>query len=181
MEKLIEAVGLAVERILNTVNSAKKLLVVIVLSLLITCFYLVYQLAQSQDLITSIIEPRIEYISGLCYLQQIRGGINGLKGVTIQFPVAQDLIELGVEQNVSALLIRKKTTPAQFKVLCDRLIAEILDPEVESQILKNNPEWKERLQEYYRELDKPKVKVPGLPSVQPLTVDDIPKTPLPKK
>jgi hypothetical protein len=63
MEQIIEAIGLAFERIVNTVDSAKKLLVVVTLFFLVSSFYLVYRLSKSQELIASVVEPRIEYLT----------------------------------------------------------------------------------------------------------------------
>lgn len=148
MEKIIEALGYAFERVLHSINSAQKLGVVIVLTLLFSCFFLVYQLSQSNELIASIIEPRIERVGGVCYQQQVRGR----RLVAIQFPVPDSAIKLGVEQNLSAYLIDSKIKDIQFTALCNDLVNMILDPSIEVDLM--NPRWKKQLQEYYNNLDK---------------------------
>ena len=112
--------------------------------------FLTYQLTKSQDIISELISPRIERVSGWCYQQKIR---LDSRIVAIQFPVPDALIKLGVEQNVSALLVRKNLSPAEYKALCDGLVEEILDPGVELNLLQSNPTWKARLQEFYNNLN----------------------------
>lgn len=151
MEKIIEAVAAAIERILHSINSAQKMGVIVTLTLLFACLYLLYQLSQSQELVASIIEPRIEKVGGYCYQQQIRGR----RLIAIQFPIEKDMIALGVEQNLSAFLLSSDTKNIQFNKLCDGLVTSILDPAAEAGLLFGNPQWKKDLQEYYRSLDKP--------------------------
>jgi hypothetical protein len=174
MEQIIEAIGRAFERIVNTVDSAKKLLVVVTLCFLVSSFYLVYRLSKSQELIASVVEPRIEYISGPCYFQSIRGSY---KAVAIQFPLPDDLVKLGVIQSVSALLVRKDLSPTEFSNLCTKLVREILDPSVKSQLLKQSPDakqWERRLQEFYRELDHLPSPTMLSPVLKPLRSPSIP-------
>jgi hypothetical protein len=180
MGTIIESIGIAFERVLNAVDSAKKLLVLVTLFFLISSSYLVYRLSRSQELIASLIEPRIEYISGPCYFQSLRGGANSYKAVAIQFPLPDDLVKLGVTQSVSALLVRKDLSPTEFSNLCTKLVREILDPSVKSQLLKQSPDakqWERRLQKFYRELEglpSPTRLSPLSPVLKPLPAPSIP-------
>lgn len=146
MDSLINSIISAIERLLNVVNSTRRLLFLACLSLLLVCLFLVYQLARSQEVISELISPRIERVGDWCYQQRIR---LDSRIVAIQFPVPDTLIKLGVEQNVSALVLRKTLNAQEFNSLCKALVDEILDPGVELRLLQSNPQWKQRLQDFY--------------------------------
>lgn len=157
MDSIINSVITAVERLLNVVNSTRRLLFLTCLSLLLVCLFLIYQLSRSQEVISELISPRIERVGDWCYQQRIR---LDSRIVAIQFPVPDSLIKLGVEQNVSALLVRKTLNAQEFNTLCRGLVEEILDPGVELRLLQGNPQWKQRLQQFYDNLDKPEPQNP---------------------
>lgn len=156
MESIINAVITAIEKLLNVVNSTRKLLFLACLSLLLFCGFLGYQLVRSQEVISEIISPRIERVGGFCYQQRVR---LDSRIVAIQFPIPDYLIKQGVTQNLSALVIKETPSPEKFNALCKGLVDEILDPGVELNLLQSNPQWRVKLREFYENLDKPIPKI----------------------
>jgi hypothetical protein len=152
MDSLINSIISAIERLLTVVHSTRRLLFLVCLTLMLICCFLIYQLTRSQEVIGELISPRIERVGDWCYQQRVR---LDSRIVAIQFPIPDYLIKLGVEQNVSALVVRKNLNPQEFSQLCKGLVDEILDPGVELRLLQSNPQWKQRLQEFYKDLDKP--------------------------
>lgn len=152
MNSLIETIITAIERLLTVVHSTRRLLFLACLTLMLICCFLIYQLTQSQEVISELISPRIERVGDWCYQQRIR---LDSRIVAIQFPVPDYLVKSGVEQNVSALVVRRNLNSQEFSQLCKGLVDEILDPGVELKLLQSNPQWKQRLQEFYKDLDKP--------------------------
>lgn len=140
-----------IERLLTVVNSTKKLMILIILALLGAVIFLTYQVIVTQEVINEFSAPRVERIGSVCYQQRVRR-LNRI--IAIQFPITPKLIELGVEQNLSGFVISKIPTTKVFNEICSALVDIILDPEIETQLLQNNPQWKKRLQEYYQGLDK---------------------------
>lgn len=154
--EVVNGVISAIERLLNVVHSTRRLLFLACLSLLLVCLFLIYQLARSQELISELVSPRIERVGEFCYQQRVR---LDSRIVGIQFPIPDYLIKQGVSQNVSALVIKTVPTQSEFNSLCKGLVQEILDPGVELRLLQSNPDWKQRLQEFYQSLDKPTPKI----------------------
>lgn len=152
MELILNTIITAIERLLNVVNSTRKLLLLACLTMLFGLCFLTYQLSRSQEVISELISPRIERVGGWCYQQRIR---LDSRIVAIQFPIPDALIKQGVEQNLSALVLRKSITPAEYDKLCNDLVEEILDPGVELSLLQSNPKWKQRLQDFYNGLNNP--------------------------
>lgn len=157
MDSIINSVISAIERLLTVVNSTRKLLLLACLTLLLMLSFLVYQLAKSQELVSELVFPKIERVGGWCYQQRVR---RDSRIVAIQFPVPENLLKLGVEQHVSALVVKKNLTSAEFNLLCVGLVEEILDPNVEFNLLQSNPKWKQKLQDFYKNLNNPSEIVP---------------------
>lgn len=156
METFLHAIVSSIEKLLNIVNSTRRLLFLGCLCLLFFSSFLAYQLVQSQELISEIISPKIERVGGFCYQQRIR--LNS-RIVAIQFPIPDYLIKQGVTQNLSALLVKDTPSTEEFNRLCKGLVDEILDPGVELNLLQSNPDWKKKLQDFYQNMDKPAPKI----------------------
>lgn len=159
MESFFNVILQALEKLLTIINSTRRLLFLGILTLLFFTGFLAHQLLQSQELISEIMSPNIERVGGYCYQQRIR--LNA-RIVGIQFPIPEALLREGVTQNLSALLLSDEPDQAKFNRLCKGLIDEILDPGVELDLLKSNPEWQQRLLDFYRGLDKRDEKPPVL-------------------
>jgi hypothetical protein len=157
MGEILNTIVTAIERLLTIVNSTRKLLFLACLIMLLGLMFLTYQLSRSQDVISELISPRIERVGGWCYQQKIR---LDSRIVAIQFPVPDALVKKGVEQNVSAFLVRKSLSVPEYNELCKNLVEEILDPGVELNLLQSNPKWKQRLQEFYNNLNSAQPPVP---------------------
>lgn len=143
---MIETFITALEKLLNVVNSKQRLIVLVIVTLLFSTVFLAYNYLQTQEVINELSSPRVERVTDMCYQQRIR---RTTRIVGVQFPLPEYLIERGVEQNLSALVIPKEITLKEFQFLCTSLINEILDPKVEMGLLQRNPEWKRKLQEFY--------------------------------
>jgi hypothetical protein len=156
METLIYAIINGIERLLSVVNSTRKLLFLACILLLFFSSFLGYQLVKSQEVLSEIMSPRIERVGGFCYQQRVR---LDSRIVGIQFPIPDYLIDQGVSQNLSALVLKRNLTAKEFDKLCKGLIDEILDPGVELRLLQSNPEWKEKLQDFYKNLNRPTPKI----------------------
>lgn len=157
MVELINAIVGGIERLLNTINSKRRVILLSFLVCLVIVFLLAYQLIQSQDVISEFTTPRIERVSGWCYQQRL---VRGNRIVAIQFPIPDELIPKGVTQSLAAFVFTKALTNSEFDRFCDALVNEILDPETKVRLLRANPEWKERLKEYYKNLDNPIAHIP---------------------
>lgn len=152
MVSIIDAIVSAIERLLSVINTKRELLVLFCLSLILFCGYLVFQISQSQDIISEFTAPRIERVSGWCYQQRIR---RDRRIAAIQFPIPDYLIKLGVTQNVVAFVFDKQVTQTDFDKICSGLIDEIFDPQSKIKLLQSNPQWKKKLQDFYINLDNP--------------------------
>lgn len=157
MIPIIDAVVHAIERLLNAVNTKRRLLVLVCLALIVICGYLVFELSRSQDIISEFTAPRIERVSGWCYQQRIR---RDRRIAAIQFPIPDYLIKLGVSQNVVAFVFEKQVTQTDFDKICSGLIDEIFDPQSKIKLLQSNPQWKKKLQDFYINLDSPVAQEP---------------------
>jgi len=152
MVEIINALVGGVEKLLNVVNSKRRLLFLACLTLLAICTLLAYQLVLSQEVISEFTSPRIERVSGWCYQQRIR---RDRRIVAIQFPIPDLLIPKGITQSLVAFVFTKPINQLQFDELCNSLINEVFDPQPKLKLLRSNPEWKVRLQDFYRNLDSP--------------------------
>lgn len=157
MIQLIDALINAIDRILVIVNSGRRLLFLFCLTLLFMCCFLVYQLARSQDIIAEFTSPRIEKVSGWCYQQRVR---RDRRIVAIQFPIPDALVKLGVTQNVVAFVFEKQIEQAQFDQICNGLTDEILNPQSKIKLLQSNPQWKSKIQDFYKNMDNPVMQEP---------------------
>jgi len=157
MVELINAIVGGIERLLNTINSKRRVILLSFLVCLVIFFLLAYQLIHSQDVISEFIAPRIERVSGWCYQQRL---VRGNRIVAIQFPIPDELIPKGVTQSLAAFVFTKPLTNSEFDRFCEVLVDEILDPETKIRLLRANPEWKERLKDYYKNLDNPTAHIP---------------------
>ena len=126
-------------------------MILIILALLGAVIFLTYQVIVTQEVINEFSAPRVERVGSVCYQQRVR---RLTRIIAIQFPIPPKLIDKGVEQNLSGFVTSKIPNTAEFNELCAELVKVILDPDVETQLLQTNPEWKKRLQEYYKGLDK---------------------------
>jgi len=157
MIEIINAVIHGIERLLNVVNSRSRVLLLSFLVFLVIVFLLAYQLIQSQDVISEFTTPRIERVSGWCYQQRF---IRNERIVAVQFPIPDELIPKGVIQSLAAFVLTKPVPELEFDRFCDALVDEILDPESKVRLLRANPEWKVKIQEYYKNLDDPIAHIP---------------------
>ncbi len=157
MVEIIDAVIGGIERLLNAVNSKRRVLLLTFLMLLAIIFLLAYQLIHSQDVISEFTTPRIERVSGWCYQQRV---VRGKRIVAVQFSIPDELISKGVTQSLAAFVFTKPVNELEFDRFCDSLIDEIFDPEPKIKLLRSRPEWKERLKEYYKNLYDPIAHIP---------------------
>lgn len=150
MNELINTIVSAIERLLQTVNSAKKFLSLVSLSILLTSLFFSYQLLGSPDFLQYFIGGKIERVSGWCYQQKIR---NDRRIVGIQFPIPNEVQSLQVIQNLAALVFTGPS-PAygDFTKMCDSLVADIIYGTRRFEL--QDPQRQKRLQEYYKSLDR---------------------------
>lgn len=160
MDGLINAIVTAIERLLIAVNTGKKMFTLTLLVLILIASYLAYQLSHSQDIISEFRSPRIERVSGWCY-QQVLPSLRGDRRiVAVQFPVPDYLIKLGVKENITAFVFEDQISQPDFDKLCSGLIDELFDPQAKIKLLRSNPEWKKKLQDFYMNLDAPAAQEP---------------------
>jgi hypothetical protein len=149
---LINAIVSAIERLLSVVNSGRKLLFLTCIVSMVVSIYLMWQVANSQELIAQLVSPRIVRARGWCYEQQVR---YDRRIVAIQFPVNPDLIKLGVSQNLAAVVFQRRITDVEFDSLCSGLITEIYGYPAKLNLLRSNPAIGENLEHFHKTLDNP--------------------------
>lgn len=149
---LLNAIVSAVDRLLGIVDSGRKLLFLTCIVSLAVSIYLMWQVANSQELIAQLVSPRIVRARGWCYEQQVR---YDRRIVAIQFPVTPELIELGVSQNLAAVVFQRRITDIEFDSLCNGLIGEIYGYPAKLNMLRSNPAIGKQLENYHSTLDNP--------------------------
>lgn len=149
---LLNAIVSAIERLLSVVNSGRKLLFLTCIVSIVVSIYLMWQVANSQELIAQLVSPRIIRARGWCYEQQVR---YDRRIVAIQFPVNPELIKLGVSQNLAAVVFQRRITDVEFDSLCNGLINEIYGYPGKLNLLRSNPAIGKELQEYHNNLNNP--------------------------
>ena len=169
MKELIGVIVAAIERLLIVLNTDRKIFTLILLILVLIVCYLGYQITHNEDIIGEFTAPRIERISGWCYQQVTPSLMGDRRLIGIQFPVPKNLVKLGVKENITAFVLDPdRKTLTEFDRICSELVNEILDPQTKINLIRSNPEWKKKLQDFYKNLDMPVVK-------QPLTNTKAPK------
>jgi hypothetical protein len=149
---LLNAIVSAVERLLSIVNSGRKLLFLICIVSMGVSIYLMWQVANSQELIAQLVSPHIVRARGWCYEQQVR---YDRRIVAIQFPVNPDLVKLGVSQNLAAVVFQRQINDTEFDNLCNGLIGEIYAYPDKLNLLRSNPAIVKELEKYNTTLNSP--------------------------
>lgn len=143
-----------IEKMLSIVNTTKKLLILIALTMILGFSLLGYRLIITNSIVESFSPGRIERVGGRWCYQRKRGGITSSRIVGIQFPFDKSLGLMGVEESVTAFVLTKEPTLAEFNTLCDRLVLEVLSVERQEFLYGSYPESKQRLYEYFQRLEK---------------------------
>lgn len=155
---IVNTVVGAIERLLVAVGTVQRLFFLVALTLLFSTIFLGYKVIESQEVLRELSSPKVERVGSFCYQQRVR---RDTRIIGIQFPIPDYLIEKGVEQNLSALVIPKGSiSQKEFDFYCKSLINEILDPGVELNLLRANPAWESKLKIFYQNLDKTTPKIP---------------------
>lgn len=153
MEVITTAVN-GIDKLLTVVNSTKKLLILTSLLLLSGSTYLGYKLIKTNAIIDSFSSPKIERVGGRWCYQRKRGGATKAREIGIQFPLSDKLAKLGVEQNMTGLVMSREPTLTEFNTICDQLVQEVLSPERQDFLLRHYPESRQKLLDYYKTLEE---------------------------
>ena len=153
MENMINSTVNGIDKLLTVVNSGRKLFFLTCLVSLTGFSYLTYELIKDKAIIDSIVAPKIERVGGRWCYQRKRGGITQSRVIGIQFPLSKELESLGVEQNMTGFIVTKEPSYAEFNHLCDQLVKEVLSPERQDFLLRQYPESKQKLLDYFRRLE----------------------------
>lgn len=153
MEIITSAVN-GIDKLLTVVNSTRKLLFLASLLLLTGSSYLGYKLIQSNAIVESFSSSRIERVGGRWCYQRKRGGATKTREIGIQFPLSEKLAKMGIEQNMTGLVINREPTLAEFNTICDQLVQEVLSPERQDFLLRQYPESRQKLLDYYKSLEQ---------------------------
>lgn len=151
------------DKLLNIVNSWRRLLILAALMPLTIAALFLYKVVTEGEVAAEVGSPQIERVSGWCYQQRVR---SDRRIVAAQFPIPDYLVELGVKQNLAALVIIGKVDQNRFDQLCNGLLAEISQPRIRQ--FEHNPGLQKTLQQFYRDLDNPE-------AIRPLKKSDIKK------
>lgn len=152
MDNFITSAVNGIDKLLTVVNSAKKLLFLTCLMSLTGVSFLSYKLIQNQELLNEVLAPKIERVGGRWCYQQRRGGLSSSRFIGIQFPVSNELARKGVEQDLTGFIVNKKPSLAEFNELCNDLVQEVLSIERQEFLLQHYPESKQKLYDYYKNL-----------------------------
>jgi hypothetical protein len=147
--ELLNAIVSAFERLLAAINTRKKFFVFFSLSLFCLLLWLIYP--ASQEISSEFTTTRIERVD-TCYQQSVR--LNR-RIIAVQYPIPDDLVKQGAVQVLSAVVIKDYPTIERFNALCQGLIRELSNRENDIRWFQYNPALKEKVQEFYKDLDKP--------------------------
>lgn len=149
MLKFLDEIVAAIDKLLTIVNSWQRVLLLAALIALAFSAGILYKVVESDQITAEVGAPQIERVSGLCYQQRVR---SDRRIVAIQFPIPDYLVELGVKQNLVALVFRGQIDQPKFDKLCSGLLLEI------SQLRINqfyaDPNLQRKMQQFYLNLDK---------------------------
>ena len=151
---LVNSVVVSIEKLLTIVNTTKKLLILIALTMIVGFSLLGYRLIFANSIIETMSPGRIERVGGRWCYQRKRGGLTTSRIVGIQFPFDKSLSQMGVEESLTAFVLGKEPSLAEFNVLCDRLVVEVLSVERQEFLYNSYPESKQKLYEYFQRLEK---------------------------
>lgn len=151
---IVNSIVVSIEKMLTIVNTTKKLLILIALTAILGFSLLGYRLIITNSIVESFSPGRIERVGGRWCYQRKRGGLTTSRVVGIQFPFDQSLGLMGVEESITAFVLTKEPTLAEFNTLCDRLVQEVLSVERQEFLYGSYPESKQKLYEYFQRLEK---------------------------
>lgn len=163
MEKIIDSLVAALEKLLNVVNTPQRFVIFAFLVGMISWSYLGYYLMANPSLITQYIPPpatgsTIVRVGGKGCYQRLLVRPQNLFFIGIQFPLSEDMERSSVTQNVTGLILEKNIGNAEFLRLCDVLVDDIESSNRQDFILNLSKDGKRKLIEYYRGLDAPTLK-----------------------
>jgi hypothetical protein len=179
MSELISAIATAIVTLIDAIKG-QRIIAFLLLFLVTIIAYLLYVATSNQAILDSLTRPSIVAIAPPCAVQKIR---YDTFAVSISFPLSDtEIDEMGIAQNVSALILYKEPKGNEIKNLCNHLIEVILDPEAEKGLVNFFPQYTEILRDYYQNnlpQDKP-LRESDLPVPKPL-LPDAPATPTPEQ
>lgn len=150
-----------IDRLLNIINTPKKLIVFGCLMLISGTASLCFYVLKNPEVIDELTTPKIERVgtamsgAAMCYQQRHkdRSGTKATRIVGIQFPVSDKLIQMGVEQNLAGFTVTKEPTQAEFYALCEQLVQEISSPERQRYLWNAYPEQRKKLLDFYNKMN----------------------------
>lgn len=148
LSDIIDGIVGGLDRLLSIVNSWQRLLIVAALIALAFAAGILYKIVESNQITAEVGAPQIERVSGLCYQQRVR---SDRRIVAIQFPIPDELVAMGVRQNLVALVFKGQIDQERFDRLCVALQAEISRVRINQ--LYTNPGLQQKMQDFYRQLD----------------------------